>query len=60
MFKNIDLNKLTKNELQILFNAVDDFYWKNEHNNNYDDDWRREMNRFSDKIIDVKNSKTNL
>ena len=58
MFKNIDLNKLSKRELQILFKAVDDYYFNNEHNENvFTDDEKIEINNFIDKIIDVKNNK---
>ena len=58
MFKNIDLNKLSKRELQILFKAVDDYYFNNEHHENiFSDDEKIEINNFIDKIIDVKNNK---
>ena len=58
MFKNIDLNKLSKRELQILFKAVDDYYFNNEHHENiFSDDEKIKINNFIDKIIDVKNNK---
>ena len=58
MFENIDLNKLSKRELQILFKAVDDYYFNNEHHENiFSDDEKIEINNFIDKIIDVKNNK---
>ena len=58
MFENIDLNKLSKRELQILFKAVDDYYFNNEHHKNiFTDDEKIEINNFIDKIIDVKNNK---
>ena len=61
MFKNIDLNKLNKRELQILFKAVDDYYFNNEHHENiFTDDEKIEINNFIEKIIDIKNSKTTL
>ena len=58
MFENIDLNKLSKRELQILFKAVDDYYFNNEHHENiFSDDEKIKINNFIDKIIDVKNNK---
>ena len=58
MFENIDLNKLSKRELQILFKAVDDYYFNNEHHENiFSDDEKIDINNFIDKIIDVKNNK---
>ena len=58
MFKNIDLNKLSKRELQILFKAVDDYYFNNEHHENiFTDNEKIKINNFIDKIIDVKNNK---
>ena len=58
MFKNINLDGLNTRELQILFKAVDDYYFNNEHNENvFTDDEKIEINNFIDKIIDVKNNK---
>ena len=58
MFENIDLNKLSKRELQILFKAVDDYYFNKEHHENiFTDNEKIKINNFIDKIIDVKNNK---
>ena len=61
MFKNINLDGLNTRELQILFKAIDDYYFNNEHHKNYfTDEERVGINNFIDKIIDIKNSKTTL